>query len=111
MIDFIVYCAVALFLPASILLFNWFQKPAVRGLVIAPAIATVLLALSVNRHPRWVLLGPDYSDRLYLTIEIVAGLSLVNAIYAAIKRAWTVAAAALLMSIAWLYLGIVNSVV
>ena len=110
-ISWIVFCAVGMVFPATLLVYTWRRDQRVTAPVIVPLIAIVILALALIHDIRWVILGPDYSRRLYTTIGIFIVLTLINAIYAAIRRAWTVAIASTVVSMAWFFVGVVNSVV
>ncbi len=74
-------------------------------------IAVVVLALAMVPAMRSAILGGDYSRRLCITIDVFAALVLINAIYAAIRKAWAIAIGSVVISLAWFYLAVVNSVV
>jgi hypothetical protein len=65
----------------------------------------------MNHDMRWAILGADYSRRLYVTIEVFAALTLINAIYSAIRKAWAAALASAVISLAWFFVDVVNSAV
>ena len=75
--------------------------------LIASAALLVLGTLPSVKH--W-LLGANHSDRLYTTLEANLVLVLLLAAYLLFKRNWTAAAGALILSVDWLYLAVVNSV-
>jgi hypothetical protein len=79
--------------------------------MIIPLVAVVVLALSMNHDVRWVLIGADYTRRLFITISVFVVLTFINGIFATIRRAWTVGAASALLFLAWLFVGVVNSAV
>ena len=110
-ISWIVFCAVGIVFPATLLVHTWRQNRRVTAPVIIPAIAISALALAMVPDMRWLVLGTDYSRRLFMTIGVFALLTLINAIYAATRRAWTVAIASAVISLAWFFVGVINSVV
>lgn len=111
LISLIVFYAVGLALPAILLLLAWRRLATVSGLMIIPLIAILVLALSLNHDIRWVLIGADYTRRLYVTILVFAALTLINTVFAAFRRAWAIAVASAVLSLAWFFVGAVNSVV
>ncbi|UWZ85339.1 hypothetical protein [Occallatibacter riparius] len=111
LISWIVFCAVGVAFPAILLLLAWRRGAAVNALTLIPLIATIVLALSMNHNVRCVLIGADYTRRLYATILAFAALTLTNAAFATIRKSWAVAVASGLLSLAWLFVGVVNSVV
>lgn len=52
-----------------------------------PVLAIVALALSMNHDARWLLVGADYSRRLFITIAVLIVLTLINAVIATISKA------------------------
>ena len=60
---------------------------------------------------RWIILGPDYSHRLFTTIEVNITLVTVAALYCGIKKRWLGAVASATLAFAWLWVGAINSVV
>ena len=67
--------------------------------------------MAMNHNLRWILLGEDYTRRLYVTIGVFVVLTLGNAVYSAFHRVWSVAAASALVCAAWFFVGVVNSAV
>lgn len=110
-ISWIVFCAVGLALPTILLLFAWHRRAASASLTMVPLIAIAVLALSINHDVRWVLIGADYTRRLFITIGAFAAMTLINAVFAAVRRAWIIAIASAVLSLSWLFVGVVNSVV
>ena len=111
LISWIIFCAVGLALPAVLLLFAWRRRAARNSLMMIPLFAILFLALSMNHGLRWVLIGEDYSRRLFVSIFVFTALTLVNAIIAAVRKSWSIALASAVLSLAWLFVGVVNSVV
>jgi hypothetical protein len=99
-------------LPALLFALAWrknFQREP-RTLLV-PTLSAVLLLLAVVRDLKWSLLGPDYSDRLYVTIGVNMLLAVVATVYFGVRKRWIAAIAALILALDWLYMGAVNSVV
>jgi hypothetical protein len=82
-----------------------------RATIIAPTLSVVLLLLAIPHDLRWILLGPDYSHRLYTTVEVNIVLVLVAAVYCAKKKRWIGAVASAMLALSWLWVGAINSVV
>ena len=74
-------------------------------------IAVIVLALAMVPAMRSAILGGDYGRRLYITMDVFVALAFINSIYAAIRKAWAIAIASVVISLAWLYVAVVNSVV
>ncbi|HEY7352979.1 MAG TPA: hypothetical protein VH596_09470 [Terriglobales bacterium] len=111
MLDFLIFCGL-LVLPVMLLGRAWYQHGGRFVLTLTvPTLSLVLLLLAIPPQWRAVLLGLDYSQRLYTTIEANIGLVLVSAIYSAIKKKWDVAIASLAIAVAWFWVGAINSVV
>src|SRR5215470_6576503 len=79
--------------------------------LLVPTLSAVLLLLAVVRDLKWSLLGPDYSNRLYVTIGLNMLLAVVATVYFGVRKRWIAALAALILALDWLYMGAVNSVV
>jgi hypothetical protein len=111
LISGIVFSAIGLAVPACLLVYAWRRNRPVAAPLIVPAIAVIVLALAMIPEMRGVILGGDYSRRLFVTIYVFVALTLINAIYAAIRKAWAAALASAVVSLAWFYVVVVNSVV
>jgi hypothetical protein len=74
-------------------------------------VGVIVLALAMVPAMRSAILGGDYSRRLFVTTDVFAALTLINAIYAAVRKAWATAIASVVISLAWFYVAVVNSVV
>jgi len=105
------FCGVGLVLPVFLLVLAWRRHGAAISVLIVPFIAVAVLSFAMDHDVRWVLLGADYTRRLFVTIELFVALTFVNAVYAAIRRAWSVAAASVLICAGWFFVGVVNSAV
>lgn len=75
------------------------------------ALSVIFLLLIIQHDLRWILLGPDYSNRLYTTIEVNALLAVASVVYSGIRRGWMALAASMIAVLAWLWVGAINSVV
>jgi len=111
LISWIVFCAAGFVLPCYLLVYAWHRNRIVTSPLIVPMIAVIVLALAMVPAMRSAILGGDYSRRLYITIDVFAALVLINAIYGAIRKAWAIAIASVVISLAWFYVAVVNSVV
>jgi len=108
--EFLVFSVLGL--PVILLGIAWYRYDRrIKTTLILPTLSAVLLLLAIQHDLRWILLGPDYSHRLYTTIEVNMVLLLVAAVYSAIKKRWIVAAASAVLALAWLWVGAINSVV
>jgi len=65
----------------------------------------------LNDLARWILIDADYSRRLFITIAVLIVLTLINAMIATISKAWSIGLASAVLSLAWLFVGLVNSAV
>jgi uncharacterized membrane protein len=111
LISWIVFCVFGLAFPCLLLAVAWRRNRAVTFPLIVPVVAVIVLAIAMVPAMRGAILGGDYSRRLFVTIDVFAALALINAIYAAIRKAWATAIASVVISLAWFYLAVVNSVV
>ena len=110
--EFLIFCVLGLALPVVLMAAAWrrYDRRA-RTTLIIPALSVVFLLLVIQHDLRWILLGPDYSHRLYLTIEVNAVLALLSALYSGINRAWMALVASVVVALTWLWVGAINSVV
>jgi len=81
-----------------------------RRVLIVPALSVTLLLVAIPHGLRWILLGPDYSNRLYLTIGANVVLAFASAIYSGFKRRWMALVASAFLALAWFWVGAINSV-
>jgi hypothetical protein len=105
------FSALSVWLFAQQFLLAWRRHRGVLPVAIVPLIAIAVLAMAMNHNVRWILLGEDYTRRLYVTIGVFVVLTLVNAVYSAFHKVWSVAAASALVCAAWFFVGVVNSAV
>jgi len=76
-----------------------------------PTVSALLLLLAVERHLKVLLLGPDYANRLYITIWVNLLVAIVSTVYFGMKRKWIALLAALILALDWGIMGAINSVV
>lgn len=74
-------------------------------------LSALLVLLGTIRPAKLILLGPDYSHRLYMEIVLNLLVGILLAIYLATRRRWIAALAGLVLALGWLYAGAVNSAV
>jgi hypothetical protein len=108
--EFLIFYAGGIALPGALLAASY-RRPGRKAGLTVPFLGLILLVLTIPHNLRWVLLGPDYSRRLYMTIETIAAVTTIAAIYLGVKRRWMPAIASLILTLSWLWIGIVNSVV
>ena len=110
--EFLIFVALGLLLPLVLIGIAWrrYDKSA-RTTLIVPALSVIFLLLIIQHDLRWILLGPDYSNRLYTTIELNALLAGASAVYSGVKRGWMALAASVIAALSWLWVGAINSVV
>jgi hypothetical protein len=111
LIWWIIFCAICLACPACLLLLAWVRNRKVIAASIIPMAALIVLGFAMFPEMKSVLVGADYSHRLFLTIDVFIGLAAVSLIYAAWRRLWLVAIASALVSLGWIYLAAINSTV
>jgi|SRR5579872_4521989 len=99
-------------LPVLLFVAAW-RKHYQHGLrtLLLPTLSALLLLLAVVRNAKVLLLGSDYSQRMYITIELNILLAVVAAVYFCVRNRWIAAIAAVILALDWLYMGAVNSVV
>ena len=70
---------------------------------------SVALLSATSRGIKLVLLGEDYTNRVYVTIGLNMLLSVACGLYLTITRRFIAALAGLMLLLGWLYMGVVNS--
>jgi len=71
----------------------------------------VLFLSTFVRDVKLILLGNDYSQRLFTTVEVNMLVAVVLGLYLGIRRRWSASVAALLLAVGWLAVGAINSAV
>ncbi|MGB8475216.1 MAG: hypothetical protein WCE61_14130 [Candidatus Acidiferrum sp.] len=109
LISFIVFAAIAL--PFLILAAAWWKKE--RGIFAytLPTMSALLLVAAFQHGLKVVLLGPDYSDRLFFSIGLNMFISNFTGAYLVSTRKWVAAVAALILALDWLLVAAINSAV
>jgi hypothetical protein len=75
-------------------------------------VSAALLVSAIVRNLKILLLGTDYSDRLFTTIFANFVVVIALGLYLGVKRSWLAAVAAALLALGWLLLlWAINSVV
>ena len=107
---FLIYVWIAL--PVLLFGLDW-RKHYQHGIrtLLLPTLSALLLLLAVARNLKVWLLGPDYSHRLYATIELNLLLAVLAGVYFVVRKRWIATLAAVILALDWLYMGAVNSVV
>jgi hypothetical protein len=105
------YSDACLILPLLLVGFAWRRDKREKSTFIVLALSAILLLASAVRDVKVTLLGPDWSNRLYMTIGINMLVAVILSLYLGITRRWVAAFAAIMLALDWLYLGAINSVV
>jgi hypothetical protein len=74
-------------------------------------LSAILLLSSGVRSVKLLLLGADYSRRLYTALELNFFLAIILGVYMAVRKRWVAAVGAIFLGLAWVYLMVVNSAV
>jgi hypothetical protein len=100
-----------LILPLPVLAVAWAKhRRPIMGLLILSGSA-VLLISSASRTVKLAVLGPDYSNRLFITIGLNLAAAVILGFISTIRRRPIAAIAAFVLTLGWLYMWAVNSVV
>jgi hypothetical protein len=108
-IDYAFYACLAA--PFVLLPMAWRKNTKEKVTFILLIISAIVLASAFSGGGKLFFLGEDYSTRLYTMIGLQMLLCTLCGVYLAITRRFTAAVAGVLLSLAWLYVGAVNSVV
>jgi hypothetical protein len=101
----------SLLLPIVLLSVAWRRNKREKATFVLLLVSGILLLSATARNIKWVLLGWDYTDRLFVTIGLNMLLAAGCGLYLAFTRRFLAALSAILLVFAWLYMGVVNSVV
>jgi len=106
-------CAIyaSLLLPIILLSVAWRRNKKEKASLVLLFFSAILLISATLRDIRWVLLGGDYTNRLYVTIGMNMLISALCGLYLAYTRRFLAALSAIVLAFGWLYLEVVNSVV
>jgi hypothetical protein len=100
-----------LLVPPILLAIAWRRNKREKLSIILLFFSSVVLLSATMRDVKWVLLGADYTNRLYVTIGLNLLLSILCGLYLAVTRRLLAALAGMILGLAWFYMGAVNSVV
>jgi hypothetical protein len=100
-----------LLVPPILLAVAWRRNKRERLTIALLFFSGVVLLSATVRDVKWVLLGGDYTNRLYVTIGLNMLLSILGGLYLAVTRRFLAALAGMMLGLGWLYMGAVNSVV
>jgi hypothetical protein len=107
---FLIYVSIAL--PIFLFAAEWRRRyPQSATTLLVPTISAALVVVAGIRNLKLLLLGSDYSQRLFVTIDVNLALAIVAAIYFGMKKRWVAGLAALILAADWLYMASVNSAV
>jgi hypothetical protein len=98
-------------LPLPLLGFAWTRPNRQKISIVVLSFSAVLILSAGVRYLKFILLGEDYSNRLYTTIGVNMLVAIILALYLAITRRWLAALAAAMLALAWFWVCAVNSVV
>ena len=101
----------SLLLPIALLSVAWRRNQREKATFVLLLVSGILLLSATVRDIKWVLLGADYTNRLYVTIGLNMLLAAVCGLYLAFTRRFLAALSAIVLVFGWLYMGVVNSVV
>jgi hypothetical protein len=96
--------------PLALLAFAWSRSDKPIELSVL-ALSALLFFSAAIRDLKLVLLGSDYSHRLFTTIEVNVLVAIVLGLYLGIKRRWIASIAAVILALGWFLAGVANSVV
>ena len=98
------------FLPLLLVATVWRRSNRPHSSLVLLTLSGAFLVASSVPSAKHVLLGANYSNRLYSSLEINLALVLLIAGYLAFKRQWVALTGAAFLALDWLYLIVVNSV-
>jgi hypothetical protein len=99
------------FLPLPLLAIAWNKTRTPLIDLTFLTVSSILLVSSVNHSVKWLLLGPDYSNRLFVTIGLNLLVAAGIGIHMAIKRRWIAVIVAIILALDWMAVASINSVV
>ncbi len=102
---------ILLWLPLLLLAVAWTKAKAQFGPLAVLTLSAILLLSSGVRSVKLLLLGANYSHRLYTTLELNCFLAVILGLYMAVRKRWVATVAAIFLGLAWIYLMVVNSAV
>jgi hypothetical protein len=100
-----------LLLPIFLLSVAWRRNKREKATFALLLVSGILLLSATVPDIKWVLLGRDYTNRLYVTIGLNMLLAAACGLYLAFTRRFLAALSAIVLVFGWLYMGVVNLVV
>jgi hypothetical protein len=100
-----------LILPLPLLAVAWAKKRTPLLALVTLSGSAILLVSSAARPVKLALLGPDYSDRLFIAIGLNIVVALAFTAYTAAKGRRIAAIAGMILTLGWFYMWAINSVV
>jgi hypothetical protein len=100
-----------LLMPPILLMVAWRRNKREKLTLALLFVSGLVLLFATVRDIKWILLGADYTNRLYVTICLNMVLSILCGLYLAVTRRFLAALGGMMLAIGWLYMGAVNSVV
>ncbi|PYU24963.1 MAG: hypothetical protein DMG32_12875 [Acidobacteria bacterium] len=100
-----------LILPLPLLAVAWISSNRRPIELLVLTLSALLFLSGAVRSLKLILLGLDYSHRLFTTIGVNILVATVLGLYFAIRRRWIAAIAAAILAVAWLMAGAINSAV
>ena len=101
----------SLLLPIVPLFVAWRRNKKEKTTFVLLLVSGLLLVSATERGIKWVLIGGDYTNRLYATIGLNMLLAAICGLYLAFTRRFLAALSAIVLVFGWLYFGLVSSVV
>jgi hypothetical protein len=99
-----------LLLPIVLLSVAWRRNKREKATFVLLLVSGILLLSATVRDIKWVLLGGDYTNRLYVAIGLNMLLAAACGLYLAFTRRFLAALSAIALVFGWFYMGVVNSV-
>ena len=99
-----------LLLPIVLLSVAWRRNKREKATFVVLLVSGILLLSATVRDIKWVLLGGDYTNRLYVTIDLNMLLAAGCGLYLAFTRRFLATLSAIALVFGWFYMGVVNSV-
>lgn len=101
----------SLLLPIILLCLAWRRNKREKVTFVLLLVSGILLLSATLRDIKWVVLGGDYTSRLYVTIGLNILLVAICGLYLVFTRRFLAAISAIVLVLGWLYCGVVNSAV
>ncbi|HKV48780.1 MAG TPA: hypothetical protein VJN69_11875 [Candidatus Acidoferrales bacterium] len=99
------------FSPVVLAAFAWARKDRLPIELTLLTLDIVFLYSVLHGRAKLILLGPDYSSRLFTTIEINILIAVILGVYFGIRRRWISATASGMLAFVWITILSINTVV